>query len=83
MVKKLDKERKGWRANTILLHDGASYWSNDKIRELLDFLKVPAMTFGPYSYQVAPAELYFAAFKKADINPRLVPTTKSHFANVV
>ena len=50
LVKKLDKERTSWRKDTIILHDGASYWSNDTIKGLLAFLKVPAMTFGPYSY---------------------------------
>ena len=38
---------------------------------------------GPYSYDVAPAELFFAAFKCADINPSRVPMGKSHFDNVV
>ena len=31
------------------------------------------------SYDAAPCELFFAAFKKSDINPRKVPTTKQHF----
>ena len=38
---------------------------------------------GPYSYDVAPAELFFAAFKSRDINPSNVPMGKSHFDNVV
>ena len=35
LVKKLDKERKLWRRNTIILHDGARYWANDEITKLL------------------------------------------------
>jgi hypothetical protein len=46
-------------------------------------LKVPVLMQGPHSYDVAPCELYFAAFKKADINPRHVPTSKSHFDTVL
>ena len=83
LVLKLDKERKHWRRDTVILHDGASYWDNDDILDLLRQLEVPAMTLGPYSYLVAPVELYFAAFKKADINPRHLPTTKAHFSTVL
>ena len=36
-----------------------------------------------YSYSAAPCELFFAHFKKADINPRKVPTTKKHFETVM
>jgi len=41
------------------------------------------MMHGPYSYDVSPAELFFAAFKCADVNPNRVPMGKSHFDNVV
>jgi hypothetical protein len=40
------------------------------------------MMNGPYSYDVAPAELFFAAFKKDDINPNDVKMSKGHFDNV-
>ena len=33
-------------------------------------------------YDACPIELWFAAFKTEDINPRHVPTGKSHFRNV-
>jgi hypothetical protein len=38
---------------------------------------------GPYSYDAAPCELFFAAFKKEDINPNMVPLGKTHFKKVV
>ena len=50
---------------------------------MLERLRFPIMMTGPYSYDVAPAELFFAAFKNADINPRKVPLGKSHFDDVL
>ena len=41
------------------------------------------MMHGPYSYDVAPAELFFAAFKCSDVNPNDVKLGKTHFENVV
>ena len=38
---------------------------------------------GPYSYDVAPCELFFSAFKRADVNPTKLPTGKSNFLEVV
>ena len=38
---------------------------------------------GPYSYDAAPCELFFAAFKRADINPSKVPLGKAHFDDIV
>ena len=51
--------------------------------EMLKRLRVPIMMMGPYSYDVAPCELFFSAFKSADINPGEVPLNKSHFADVL
>ena len=41
------------------------------------------MTLSPYSYLAAPAELYYAAFNSADINPRHLATSKTHFSTVL
>ena len=38
---------------------------------------------GPYSYDAAPCELFFAAFKSADVNPAKVATGKQHFLEVI
>ena len=40
------------------------------------------MMSGPYSYDLAPAELFFAEFKKNDVNPNKVQLGKTHFSNV-
>ena len=63
--------------------DGASYHTANSTLELVDKLRLPIMISGPYSYESAPAELFFAAFKNSDINPHHVPTTKGHFDKVV
>ena len=76
LVKKLDKIRPRWRENTVLLLDGASYHASKETVEVLERLKIPVMYLAPHSYNVAPCELYFAWFKKEDINPRKVPQSK-------
>ena len=40
-------------------------------------VQVPLMISGPYGYNCAPCELFFAVFKRADINPRKVKINKS------
>ena len=76
LVLKLDKERPHWRKNTIITMDGAGYHRGADTRELMRRLNIPVAMLGPYSYSAAPCELFFAAFKKADINPRKLATTK-------
>jgi hypothetical protein len=50
---------------------------------MLERLRVPISMLGPYSYDAAPCELFFAAFKKVDINPNKVPSGKTHFLDVL
>jgi hypothetical protein len=50
---------------------------------MLERLRVPISMLGPYSYDAAPCELFFAAFKKVDINPNKVPSGKTHFIDVL
>ena len=50
---------------------------------MLERLQVPISMMGPYSYDAAACELFFAAFKRADINPTKVPSGKTHFKEVV
>ena len=72
LVKKLDKVRPGWRENTIILLDGASYHNSRPTIQVFERLRIPVMFLAPHSYNVAPCELYFAWFKAEDINPRKV-----------
>ena len=49
---------------------------------MLKRLRVPISMMGPYSYDAAPAELFFAAFKRADVNPGKIPLGRTHFNDV-
>ena len=73
LVKKLDVQRPDWRSDTVLLFDNASYHTSEATLGLMEQLAIPVMFFGPYSYNVAPCELWFGLFKQEDINPRHVP----------
>ena len=76
LTRQLDKERPKWRADTVVLLDNASYHSSKTTLTMLTKLQVPVCFTGPHSYDAAPIELWFAAFKSRDINPRHVPTGK-------
>jgi len=76
LVKKLTEERPNWRKDTVVLLDNARYHSCRNTRDILEKLAVPAIFTGPHSYNAAACELYFAAFKKEDINPRKIKTGK-------
>ena len=75
-IRMLDSARPGWRKNTVLLLDNAPYHRSGAVMKLLREEAVPLLFTGPYSFSAAPVELYFAAFKRADINPRHLPTGK-------
>ena len=82
LVLKLDKMNPYWRNSTIIQWDGASYHRAKGTIEMLKRLRVPIMMSGPYSYNAAPIELFFAAFKKSDVNPNHLPLGKGHFKEV-
>lgn len=75
-VKQLTEEDRRWRNNTIIFWDGAPYHQSNETRRLLAELQVPLMISGPHSYDCSPCELWFAFFKKVNINPRKVKTGK-------
>ena len=76
LVKKLDKERKGWRSNTVIILDNAPYHTSSGSLSSFESLKLPILFTGPHSYDAAPCELFFALFKQVDINPRHLPLGK-------
>jgi len=76
LVAQLNVEDRHWREKTIIFWDGAAYHQSAATLKLLDELQVPMMVSGPHSYDVAPCELWFSLFKRADINPRKVKTGK-------
>ena len=76
LVKTLNQERPDWRKDTIILHDNAPYFKSVKMRRTLESLDIPMLFTGQHSYAAVPIELWFAAFKRDDINPRHIPTGK-------
>ena len=76
LVRQLDAERPNWRRTHCIVWDNAPYHRSSSTLEVLKKLQVPICFTGPHSYDAAPAELFFAAFKAADINPRHLPTGK-------
>ena len=76
LVKKLDKIKPDWREKTVVLLDGASYHNSKSTVQVFEQCKIPVMFLGPHSYNVSPAELYFAWFKKVDLNPRKLAQNK-------
>ncbi len=83
LVKKLDKENENWRKKSVILLDNAPYHASKAFYDMAAGLKLPIIFSGPHSYDAAPCELWYSAFKRKDINPRRVPTGKSHFNEVV
>jgi hypothetical protein len=76
LVTVLTREDRNWRANTVLLLDGAAYHRTTDVRLLLKRLDVDFIISGPYAYDTAPVELYFSYFKRLDLNPTREPTGK-------
>ena len=60
----------------VILHDNAPYAVSESKLELMEGLKIPMIFTGPHSYDAAPVELLFAAFKSKDVNPRNIPQSK-------
>ena len=76
LAAKLDKERRDWRENTVIILDNASYHSSQTTLNTMEKLNLPILYTGPNSYDAVPAELFFAALKSTDINPRKVSLGK-------
>lgn len=63
-----EKYGRGWRERIVLLLDGASYHRSNETRKCIEFLGMRVVLSAPYSYQTAPAELWFAHFKRGNFN---------------
>jgi len=77
LVLKLNKDRIDWRENTIVMMDNAPYHKSSSSLQLYESLRIPLMFTAPHSYDVCPAELFFAQFKSVDLNPDHLPMGKS------
>ena len=78
LAKALDADRPGWRQNTIILLDNASYHKSTATIEVLEALILPVMYSGPYSFNIAPCELLFSLLKRDVINPNDLPLGKRY-----
>ena len=66
----------GWREKVIVLIDGASYHRSKETRICIQNLQMKVVLSAPYSYAAAPAELFFAHFKRGDFNPDRIRSGK-------
>ena len=76
LVRTLNKERPDWREDTVIQIDNAKYHTAVTTQRVFQDLRIPIMFTGPHSYDACPCELFFAAFKREDINPRRDKTGK-------
>ena len=67
LVRMLESEDKNWRRDTVIVWDNASYHTSTRTKSFLETLKVPVMQLGAYSYDMAPAELFFSRLKTSDL----------------
>jgi hypothetical protein len=76
LTQTLDAERPDWREDTVFLLDGARYHTCQSTKDMMRRLRIPVLFTGPYSYDAAPCELWFASLKHGDLNPLQMPTGK-------
>ena len=63
LVRQLDNDIPGWKDDSVMLLDNASWHKGDEIIEVLRDLKIPLMFSAQYSYSSAPIELMFSGLK--------------------
>ena len=76
LVELLDKENPRWRVTTVIMMDNAPYHSSADMMSFYKRHQIPILFTGPHSYSASPVELFFAHFKKEDINPNHLPLGK-------
>ena len=79
LVKTLDKDRPGWRQDTVWQVDGAKYHLTELMQDIYAKLKIPVLVSAPYSYDGAVAELFFTMFKRGHINPTSLGVSASKY----
>ena len=76
LLSKLQAERPGYKQNTIFQLDGARYHTSEDMRNYVANQGLYVVIGGPYGYNIAPVEMFFAALKATDINPDRAKTGK-------
>ncbi len=59
----LDKKDPTWRSTHLIMIDNASYHRSSQTQETIRMLKLKLLYSGPYSYNLSPAEKFFALLK--------------------
>ena len=72
----LTQESPDWRRNTCVAFDGAAYMRNQTCKDHLEKLGFDYMIFGPYMYDQATPEYFFAYLKRGLLNPNELKTGK-------
>ena len=67
----------------MIVMDGASYHRSMETRKCIRHLCMKVVLSAPYSYASAPAELWFAQFKRGSFNPKGIKTGKKYVELVV
>ena len=73
----LSEEQANWREDTYWLLDNAAYHRSKEVRDHLRKLGVKVILSGPYAYEAAPVECFFAYYKKGQQNAQNLPTGKT------
>ena len=76
LVYRLNLEDRNFRNHTIFQMDGAKYHTSYETKNFLTNLGVKTIISGPYGYNIAPIEMFFAALKATDMNHARVKTGK-------
>ena len=76
LVYRLNLEDSNFRNKTIFQLDGATYHTSYETRNFLTNSGVQTIISGPYGYNIAPIEMFFAALKATDMNPARIKTGK-------
>jgi hypothetical protein len=65
----LDGMRPNWRQDTVIQLDNAKYHKSEIVQKHIQMLEMPVIYGGPYGYSCMSTELFFAYFKRGQINP--------------
>ena len=83
LTQRLDTDRPGWASTVLFTLDGAKYHRTAPVREQMAGLGMRVAISGPYQYDVAPVELYFAQLKQTYWNKEAMKTGKKTFLNTL
>ena len=81
LILQLDRDRPGWREDTVWQLDCAKWHLTEEVKQLFGKHQVPVVVSAPYSYDWAVVELFFAMWKRGELNMQRLAVTKSKSLN--